>query len=320
MASRPSNSTATATAPPVSAATVTATAVGAWSRDWTAFDLAVGPVAVYRGYDDGFHYPTWQQVPLRLAHPGGMNDYSFHLPPAEVAAGLHDAALNTFISSTPTNITLTNWHEPEQEIASGAFTASAFRKAQAHLNALVDAQNLIDGGTRRVSVVLMCSTFTGYVGRNAEDYWPTVAKGDGGSVDLISTDAYAKPHATNTAGVPPGYTDGINWKSPSVVLKPTLVFAKQHSTDWAVSELGYLEDVHDPMRKADALRAAVAYAKAGRATPTTAAYRPALWISYWDSAGTRADWRLRHDGPLVPSIALDSNAIQAWKDMANPVL
>src|SRR3954451_1800202 len=99
-----------------SASATSVTKIGAWSRDWTWFDANVGPVDVYRGYDGGFHYATWQQVPRSLAHPGGMNDYSFQLPPADVASGADDAILTTFIASTPKNIVLTNHHEPEQEI------------------------------------------------------------------------------------------------------------------------------------------------------------------------------------------------------------
>jgi hypothetical protein len=292
------------------------TKVGAWSKDWAWFDAAVGPVDVYRGYDGGFHYPTWQQVPAANAHPGGMNDYSFQLPPAQVAAGTQDAVLKTFIASTPKNIVLTNFHEPEQEIAAGAFTFAQFRAANVRLNRLVDAQNAIDGGTRKVSVILMYDTFTGFKARNPENYWPTAAKGDGGTVDLISADVYALPHATNTAAVPAGYTDGINWKSPAALMKPVLSFARAHKTDWAVSELGYLEDINNPGRKAQALRDAVAYAAAGKLSDTVT-YRPALWISIWDSRGTRGDWQLRYNNPPVPSTSTTSNAALAWRFLAS---
>jgi hypothetical protein len=299
-----------------SASATSVTKIGAWSRDWTWFDAAVGPVDVYRGYDGGFHYPTWQQVPAKLAHPGGMNDYSFQLPPAAVAAGKDDAILKKFIASTPKNIVLTNHHEPEQEIAAGQFTFAQFRAANAHLHALVQQQNALDGGTRKVSVILMVSTFTGFQHRNPENYWPTVAKGDGGTVDLISADVYALPHATGTAGVPIGYTDGVNWKDPATLMYAVVTFAQTHATDWAVSELGYLEDVHDPARKADALRAAVAAAEAGRPSATAATYRPALWISYWDSKGGRADWELRYSTP-TPSTSATSNAAVAWRNLVN---
>jgi hypothetical protein len=300
-----------------SASANSVTKIGAWSKDWKWFDAAVGPVDVYRGYDGGFHYPTWQNVPPSLAHTGGMNDYSFQLPPADVAAGLDDGILNTFIASTPKTIVLTNFHEPEQEIAAGQFTFTDFRKANARLNALVDAQNVLDGGTRKVSVILMVSTFTGFQGRNPENYWPTAAKGDGGTVDLISADVYAAPHATGTAGVPLGYTDGVNWKTPAGLMKPVLLFAKAHLTDWAVSELGYLEDVNSATHKAQTLRDAVAYATVGKPTATAPVYRPALWISYWDSVGGRADWELRYNNPPVPSTASNSNAALAWKALAN---
>jgi hypothetical protein len=299
-----------------SASATSVTKIGAWSRDWTWFDANVGPVDVYRGYDGGFHYPTWQQVPRSLAHPGGMNDYSFQLPPADVASGADDAILTTFIASTPKNIVLTNHHEPEQEIQAGQFTFAQFRAAIVRLNQLVDAQNLIDGGTRKVSVILMVSTFGGFMGRNAENYYPNPTR-DGGTADLISADVYAAPHATGTAGVPIGYTDGVNWKDPAVLMRKVVAFAKLHTTDWAVSELGYLEDVNNPMRKSQALQSAVAAAKAGKATATGPTYRPALWISYWDSKGGRADWELRYNNPPVPSTSTTSNAAVMWKTLVN---
>ncbi|MCW2635784.1 MAG: carbohydrate binding protein [Blastococcus sp.] len=291
------------------------TKIGAWSQfgSWTAFDAAVGPVDVYRGY--GGWNATWQQVPAGHRHSGGINDFSFRLPPAQVASGQQDAALRTFIASTPQNVVLTNHHEPEQEIQAGEFTFAQFRAANARLNRLVDEQNAQDGGTRKVSVVLMISTFTGFQGRNAENYWPTSAKGDGGTVDLISADVYAAPHATGTAGVPLGYTDGVNWKSAATLVRPVLNFAKLKATDWAISELGILEDVNDPNRRAQLMRDVVAYAQAGRLSATSV-YRPALWVSYWNSKGGRADWGLRFQHP-VPSESSTSLAFRTWRDLAN---
>jgi hypothetical protein len=98
---------------------------------------------------------------------------------------------------------------------------------------------------------------------------------------------------------------------------PVVKFAKANATDWAVSELGYLEDVHSPTRKAQALQAAVAAAQAGKPSATSPTYRPALWISYWDSKGGRADWELRYNNPPVPSQSTTSNAAVMWKQLAN---
>lgn len=312
-----------------SAASASATSVvkiGAWSRDWTWFNANVGAVDVYRGYDGGFHYPTWQQVPIALSqsknHPGSMSDYSFQLPPADVASGKDDAILTTFIASTPPNIVLTNYHEPEQEIEAGQFTFAQFRAAEVHLSYLVHQQNLLDGGTRKVSVVLMVSTFTGFKGRNPVNYWPTTTESSGAladPIDLISADVYSAPHATGTAGVPLGYTDGVNWKDPAKLMYPVVKFAKSNNSDWAVSELGYLEDVHNPTRKAQALQAAVAAAVAGKTSASSPTFRPALWISYWDSKGGRADWELRYTSPAPTTSppAASSNAAVMWKQLAN---
>lgn len=293
------------------------TKIGAWSQygNWTAFDAGAGPMDVYRGYDNGFRYPTWQQIPAghrKTGNPGSFNDYSFQIPPAQLAAGDWDARLRTFLASTPRNVVLTNHHEPEQEIEAGQFTFAQFRAAQLRLDELVDEQNAADGGTRKVSVILMISTFTGFQGRNAANYWPTVAR-DGGTVDLISADVYNMPHGTGTT-VPLGYTTGTNWKSAPTLVRPVLRFAQLNRTDWAISELGILEDVNDPDRRAQLMRDVVAIARSGQIGTLT--YRPALWVSYWNSRGGRADWGLRFQHP-VPSESTNSLAYRTWRELAN---
>lgn len=312
-------------------ASASGTLVGAWSRDWSWFDANVGPMQVYRNYDPGFHSATWPQTaaaklhPQDPANPKFVNDYSFNLSPAQVADGRDDAELTKFIASTPKNIVLSNYHEPEQEIDAGQFTYRQFQDSTTHLAYLVHKQNKIDQGNRKVSVVLMSDTFTGFKHRNANNYWPTtlptVTNPTTGQPvgenfqDLISTDAYALPHATSTAGVPVGYTDGVNWQSAATLLQPALAFANAHHTHWAISELGYLEDVHNPTRKANALTAVVNYASAGKTTATTTVVNPALFVEYWDSRGRRADWQLRYDSP-VPSTSTTSNAAAAWRHLA----
>jgi hypothetical protein len=298
------------------------TKIGAWSQfgSWTAFNAGAGQMDVYRGYDNGFNYATWAQVPAGHRYRGPqnlasvINDYSFQIPPAQLAGStVWDDRLAAFIASTPKNVVLTNQHEPEQEIAAGHFTAAQFRAAQVKLNRMVDAQNARDGGTRKVSVILMISTFTGFKGRVVTDYWPTLAR-DGGVVDLISADVYNAPHATGTAGVPLGYTDGVNWKTAAGLVRPVLTFAKKNGVDWAISELGILEDVNNPMHKSQTMREVVDIARSGRTGTLT--WRPALWVSYWNSKGGRADWGLRFDNPPVPSETTSSNAYQTWRAIA----
>ena len=312
---------ATLVTPSTAGASATSTTkIGGWSQfgSWTAFDAGAGQMDGYRGYDSGFRYATWQQVPAGHRYRGpqnlawGIKHYSFQLPRAELAAGTWDDRLRTFIASTPPNVVLTNHHEPEQEIEAGQFTFEQFRRAQLRLDRLVDEQNAIDGGTRKVSVILMISTFTGFQGRNAANYWPTVAR-DGDTVDVISADVYNAPHGTGTT-VPLGYTTGTNWKSPATLVRPVLSFARLNNTDWAISELGLLEDVNNPQRRATDMRGVVDIARAGRIGTLT--WRPALWVSYWNSRGGRADWGLRFNNPPVPSETTNSNAYQAWRAIA----
>jgi hypothetical protein len=290
---------------PAGAAPVTK--IGAHGQNWAAFDAAVGPVQIYRDFDQGFSYARWQDTAAYRAHPNApANDYSFHVLPQRLTdpADTINANIKSFLATTPKNIVITNFHEPDYDIKYfNRFTPAQFRGGILALARMVRAQNALDGGTRRTSVILMDVSFNGYWPWPASDWWPTDAR-DGGHVDLIAGDIYALPHATNTACCPPGYTDGVNWQQPSYMLSFLRQFAVNNATPWAISELGYLEDVHDPLRKAKALSDAVAYAKANGAQH----------ISYFDSAGPRADWRLRYSTP-VGTTSSTSNATLRWKSL-----
>jgi hypothetical protein len=221
------------------------------------------------------------------------------VPPAEVAAGSWDTRISAFVATTPRNSILSIWHEPEQEIEQGVFTAAAFRDMMVRYKGLVGAQNLRDGGTRLVSVVLMVSTFTGFNGRTPETYWP----GSSGA-DLISVDAYGSPSGTNTTRAPIGYTDGRNWKTADALLSPVYSFAVSKGAQWGVSEFGYLVDVNNPTRKAQTITDGVAYARS----------HGAVMFEYYDSSGSRADWQLRYQGGSpIPSTSSASNAVEALR-------
>jgi hypothetical protein len=158
-------------------------------------------------------------------------------------------------------------------------------------------------GTRMTALILMRITFTGYGTTMASDWWPTDAR-DGGHVDVIEGDMYEFPHATNTDGIPPGYTDGVKWMSASKLLSPLYNFAVANRTPWAVAELGILEDVNDPNRRANELSNAVTYAR----------NNGALHICYFDRKGPRADWRLRWSTP-PGTTSMQSAAAVMWKSL-----
>lgn len=292
-------------AAPAGAATGT-TMVGAASSDWRWFDAAVGPMQVYRVFDvGGFHYATWQDTPWYKAHPTAPAfDYSFDILPQRLTDPTDpiNAQIRTFLATTPKNLTITDYHEPDDE--PGLFTPAQYRAGILALARMVRAQNALDGGTRMTSVILMGVTLQGYWNTKPIDWWPTDAR-DGGHVDLIEGDMYELPHATSTPGVPRGYTDGLKWKTASKLLAPLYNFAVSQHTQWGVAELGILENVNDPMAKARELSNAVAYASTNGA----------VHICYFDNYGSRADWRLRWSSP-PGTTSMTSNAALMWRDLA----
>ncbi len=280
--------------------------IGASSSDWTWFDNNVGPMQIYRNFDSGFSYPTWQETPAYQLHANApANDYSTKVAPQRLLnpADPINAQMRAFLATTPENIIITNMHEPDNSFQ-GSFTAAQFRASILKFAEMVRAQNAIDGGTRMTSVILMGVTFGAFGTSTADMWWPTDAR-DGGHVDILEADLYALPHATQTACCPAGYTDGVSWRKAPAVINNLKNFALSRGTPWAIAELGYLEDVNSPMHKATALSEAVAYAR----------LHGAHHVSIFDAKGPRASWKLWHASP-VGTLSATSNAANMWKSLA----
>ncbi len=306
-AARPAATTDLAGPTAPTEALTTTTLVGASSGDWTWFDKAIGPVQIYRVFDGGFHFATWRDTNAYQQHPNATAfDYSIRVLPQRLtdATDPINSQIRSFLATTPKNLIITNWHEPDETYAKNRqFTPAQYRAGLLALARMVRAQNAVDGGTRRVSLILMDITYSGTWSTQVSDWWPTDVR-DGGHVDLIQGDMYEWPHNTNTACCPTGYTDGIKWRTASTLLSPLYNWATAHSTPWAVAELGVLEDIHDPTRKASTLSAAVSFATSHGADH----------ISYFDNAGPRASWRLRYSTP-VGTTSMQSNAAVMWKSL-----
>ncbi len=298
---------------PTRAANLPPLMIGEVSTDWNWTDANAGPVSVYRNFDIGWHFATWKATDAYKLHPNApQNDYSFQILPQKLSnpADPMVTQLKAFLATTPKNIVVTNYHEPDDSGKyHGAFTQAQFRAGIVALAGYVRAQNAVDGGTRKTSVILMNVTFGDFFNSKAIDWWPTDTR-DGGHADQINVDAYALPHNTGTGCCPQGYTDGINWKTGTQLLTNVHNFAVAQHTDWAISELGYLEDIHNPMHKSQAMAQVVDYARANGA----------LWVSYFDAKGPRADWRLRNNNPPIPSTSTTSNAVTQWKSLAAAAL
>lgn len=288
------------------AAAVTPMPLGATSSNWQWYDQAVGPSQIYRNFDSaGFSYNTWQATKAYQLHPNApYYDYSTEANPKRLLDPNDNLTtrMTAFIATTPKNIIFTNMHEPDNTYP-GKFTPAEFRASIVKLTNIVHAQNAIDGGTRRVSVILMGITFGDYGTTTADQWWPTDAR-DGGHADIIQADLYNLPHATQTTCCPAGYTDGINWRTTPQIIDPLRKFAQARGIEWGISELGFLEDVNNPMRKANAMSSAVAYAEANGSDH----------VCYFDSSGPRANWKLWWSFPKGTQ-SMTSNAAVMWKSL-----
>lgn len=110
---------------------------------------------------------------------------SFKLPPAAVAAGAYDDQMLAWFRGAPADreIYWTYYHEPEDNVKAGEFSAAEYRAAWRRLASLADRA----GKPRlRSTLVLMCFTLQKASGRNWQDYYP-------GSdvIDVMAWDCYS---------------------------------------------------------------------------------------------------------------------------------
>ena len=138
---------------------------------------------------------------------------SFKIPPKEILSGSHDAQLRAFFAATPRLAYWTYWHEPEDDIARGTFTAADYRAAWAHIADLAKAS----GKPLRATLILMGYTVQPGSGRTWTNYYP------GSSViDVLAWDCYA-------------------WDTNDTadrVYGPAMNVSRQAGKPWAIAETG----------------------------------------------------------------------------------
>src|SRR4029450_7973015 len=102
----------------------------------------------------------------------------------DVNAGLYDSYLANWFATSPTAYTWywTYYHEPEDNIASGQFTATAYRNAWIRIKGIADANT---GSNDRATLTLMSWTANRSSGRNWLDYYAGASY-----VDVVSWDIY----------------------------------------------------------------------------------------------------------------------------------
>jgi hypothetical protein len=213
-----------------------------------------------------------------LSWPTVARDYplviSFKLSPREVLRGRHDAELRRFFAATPRPSYWSYFHEPEDNIARGQFTAAAYRAAFTHIAAIADAS----GKPLRSTLILMGYTAKPGSGRTWTDYYP-------GSkvIDVLAWDCYAwTPRDT-----------------PAEAYGPALRVSEQAGKPWAIAETG-VSSAQYP-READRLAKLRAMSRYLATAPTAPEF-----VTYFDNLdrARRLEW----------NISRDSAAAAAWRD------
>jgi hypothetical protein len=146
------------------------------------------------GYYDGLEsvrvfYPglpaPW---PGKLDTSGRPMIVSFKASPADVVAGVHDARLDEWFRTAPRDqdIFWTYFHEPEDDVEGGAFTAAVYRQAWQRLSGLARQA----GNPRlRATLILMGWTVDPASGRDWRDFYP-----GRDAVDVVGWDVYNAAH------------------------------------------------------------------------------------------------------------------------------
>jgi hypothetical protein len=229
----------------------------AWSRD----EQLLAPEIV-RYFDPGTSGPRWPSqtgsMPLVI---------SFKLPPAQVLDGSHDAQLAAFFAATPRLTYWSYWHEPEDDIERGAFTAAAYRAAWTHIAVIARAS----GKPLRATLILMGWSTTRASGRTWTDYYPGA-----NVIDVLGWDCYAVgPHNT-----------------PETVYGTALDASLQAGKPWAIAETG-VPSVQVPNRAARQamLTAMASYLSHAKQRPE--------FVTYFDSEpgapNAEFGWNISHD-------------------------
>jgi hypothetical protein len=113
-----------------------------------------------------------------------------------VIAGKHDAYLANWFATAPKgrDIWWTYWHEPEDDVEDGTFTAQQWRDAYRHIAGLANAAS---NPRLYNTVILMCWTVNPRSGRAFTDYFP-------GSdvVEALAWDCYSFPSSTSPYAKP----------------------------------------------------------------------------------------------------------------------
>jgi hypothetical protein len=149
------------------------------ARDTAEF----GHLPIYRVYYTGLPKSNAWTTGLPAANHSAVI-VSFKALPSAILSGTDDAVLKHFFDTAPTGhpIYYVYFHEPEDNITHGEFTAAAYRAAWAHVAALAKAAHNPD---LHSTLTLMAYDLRPASHRNWRDYMPAA-----GVISTLAWDAY----------------------------------------------------------------------------------------------------------------------------------
>jgi hypothetical protein len=195
---------------------------------------------------------------------------SFKFNPSQILSGSEDSLMKSWFANAPRDrdVYWSYYHEPEDQIADGAFSAADYRAAWRHLKSLADQAH----NPRLYStLILMQWTVNPQANRNWRDYYP----GDD-VIDVMGWDVYS--------------LSGIKkYDDPAGLIDPIITVSKQIGKPWGIAELGAVRTTADP-------------GGTGRAqwlagVASVLHKSDALWVEYYDVGGDANTDFLLSDAP-----------------------
>lgn len=241
---------------------------------YTRVKNAFGNFQIARIYSAGA--PVWPSyIPVET-----VAQISFKYDPKDVLNGSRDTEITNFFTklATTKNIYWTYFHEPEDDIAKGAFSAEDYRNA---FDYIIDLQKKLNKPNLVPTLCLMSYSLTPQSNRNWKDYLP-------GKVAVVSWDGY--------------YADAYE-EDVSKVFGPVREAMKTVDLPWAVAETGVNKrlkkgEVNIDMDVEKRKRLLTALAK----DLSTVKPLP-VYVEYFDSAPPQdapySSWRISDDPTMV---------------------
>lgn len=185
-----------------------------WSDAVAASDQRYGDLEVVRVFYPGMP-SAW---PGRAGSVDRPVVVSFKATPSQVLSGRYDAELLSWFRAAPRDrdIWWAYWHEPEDNVQRGDFSAQSWRDAYRRIAGLAAR---VDNPALHNTVILMCWTANPNSGRSLNDFFP-----GRDVVDTIGWDCYNKSESA--------YLD------PTSMFSRAIAASKNFGVGFGIAELG----------------------------------------------------------------------------------